>query len=275
MRFWFMRCLSVCISTVLFAAAQGRDVVRVGGTGAGLGGLQALAKGYERHHPGRSVLVLPSIGSSGGIRAVLEGKLDVGCTSRPLQSQERGAGLAEIPWASTAYVFATHSATPTETLTLSEIEDIYAGRRTHWKDGRPIRLILRPPSDVAHAYLSAFTPGMRTALARAHSLPGVFVGMTDQTALAQLERTPGSFGTTVLGLIVSEGRHVQALAVNGLSPTERTYPYALTLFLLHQVDRTSPATREFIDFARSKEGQMILAKAGYQPITTGSAGIRK
>ena len=53
------------------------------------------------------------------------------------------------------------------------------------------------------------------------------------------------------------------------------HPFALTLFLLHLADKTSPATREFIEFAGSKEGQHLLAQAGYQPLTTGLAGSRR
>lgn len=144
----------------LCAPSQGREVVRVGGTGAGSGALQALAEAYERRHPDHRVQVLPSIGSSGGIRAVIDGKLEVGCASRPLKAEERVPGLVETPSATTPFVFATQASTPEEALTLSGIEDIYAGRRTQWNDGRPIRLVLRPESDAAHAYLSELTPGM-------------------------------------------------------------------------------------------------------------------
>ena len=247
----------------------------MGGTGAGSGGLQALAKAYEQRHPEHNIVILPSIGSAGGIRAVVDGKLEVGCSSRLLQPEERIPGLVEVPWATTAFVFATQSEAPAETLTLSGIEDIYAGRRTHWKDGRPIRLVLRPKSDSAHAYLSGFTPGMRRALDRAHALPGVRVGITDQEALAYLERTPGSFGTTVMGLIVSEGRRVQALSVEGAHPSERTYPFALSLILVYRPEAATTATREFLDFMRSKAARHLLAQAGYQPLPADSPRKRK
>jgi phosphate transport system substrate-binding protein len=237
----------------------------VGGTGAGLGGLQALAKAYEQRHPAHRISVLPSIGTSGGIRAVMDGKLEVGCVSRPLLKEERQAGIVEIPWASTAFVFATQAATPAGPLTIRAIEDIYSGRRTQWKDGRPIRLILRPKSDSAHGLLAELSPGMRPALEHAHALPGVQVGITDQEALARLEKTPGSFGTTVLGLIVSEGHHVQALTLDGLRPSDPAYPHSLSLLLVCRAAGLSPATHGFLDFARSKEGGAILARAGYQP----------
>ena len=266
MRTWFAPALFLCICAGLGATAPGHEVVRVGGTGVGSGGLQALAKAYMQRHPEHSILVLPSIGSSGGIRATLDGKLDVGCSSRPLQPEERAPGLAEVPWVTTAFVFATQSSAPAEPLTLAGIEDIYAGRRTHWKDGRPIRLILRPKSDSAHAYLSGFTPGMPAALERAHALRGVCVGITDPDSLTYLEKTPGSFGTTVLGLLASGDRQVQALTVNGASPLEPAYPFALTLILIHRPEKASSATRAFLDFTRSKEGHRILIKAGYQPL---------
>jgi len=243
---------------------QGADTLRVGGTGAGSGALQALAKAFEKHHPGRSVLVLPSIGSSGGVRAVLDGKLDVGCISRPLTPEERPRGLVEVPWATTAFVFATQVTSTPMDLCLAGIEEIYAGRRTQWPDGRPIRLIMRPRSDTAFAYLSGFTPGMRAALERAHDLPGVCIGITDQETLTHLERTPGSFGTTVLGLVVSEGRKVRVLAVDGIPPSSPDYPFALTLTLIHRPGALSPALRDFLDFLRSKAGQQILAKGGYR-----------
>lgn len=261
-----MRGFLTCLALSICGPGQGREAVRVGGTGSASSGLQALAKAYEQRHPDHHILVLPSIGSTGGIRAVIDGKLDVGCTSRTLQAEERVPGLGEIPWATTAFVFATQSGTPAEGLTLSGIEDIYAGRRTQWKDGRPIRMVLRPKSDTAHAYLAGFTPGMKAALDRAHAVPGVCMGITDPEAVTHLEQTPGSFGTTVLGLIVSEGRRVQALAVDGMQPSAPSYPYFLTLTLIYRPGQCSAATRHFIAFTQSQEGHRILAKAGYRPL---------
>lgn len=266
MRYWSIRGLIAGLFLALCTAAQGGEVVRVGGSGAGLGGLQALAKAFEQRHPGRTVLVLPSVGSSGGIRAVKDGKLDVGCTSRPLHPEERSPGLAEVPWVTTPFAFATHPGTPPEELTLPGIEAIYAGRRTQWLDGTPIRLILRPKSDGAFSYLAGLSPGMRAALDHAHTVPGLSVGITDQEALTQLEKTPGSFGTTVLGLVVSEARQVQTLRVNGAHPSDPAYPWYLTLMLVHRVELASAVTRDFLAFAGSKEGRRILLKAGYRPL---------
>lgn len=248
------------------------DLVRVGGTGSASGALVALAKAYERRHPDQAIRVLPSLGSAGGIRAVIDQKLDLGCTSRGLTPDEQIAGLVTVPLADTAFVFATHPSTVTESLSLKEVEDIYGGRRQTWKDGRPIRLVLRPKSDTAHAYLSGFTPGMSASLERAHAVPGVSVGITDQEALDRLEQTPGSFGTTVLGLVLAERRHVQVLPVNGVPPSDPNYPFFISLTLVHRPGTSSAAIRGFLEFIRSNEGRQILLSTGYRPSAAGPPG---
>jgi phosphate transport system substrate-binding protein len=259
----------VALASLLFfwsRPAQTREVVRIGGTGAAVGGLQALAKAYARHHPAETILILPSMGSSGGIRAVIDNRVDLACSARALNPNEQAPGLALIPWATTAFVFATHADTPPESLSLAELEAIYAGQRATWKDGRPVRLVLRPKADTSHAYLSGFTPGMKDALEKAHAIPGVCVGITDQEALLRLEQTPGSFGTTVLGLVVSEGRQVQVLPVGGVHPEDPAYPFCLTLSFVYRPQECSPTARSFLAFTRSKEGRRLLARAGYRPL---------
>lgn len=266
-------CVSLCIGLLTGPCAAG-EVVRVGGTGSGSGALLALARAYERQHPNQSIQVLPSIGSTGGIRAVADRKLDLGCISRAMTKEEQTFGLDEQILASTAFVFATAADTTAGSLTLKEVEDIYACRRTTWRDGQPIRLVLRPRSDTAHAYLSGFTPGMKASLDLAHALPGVCVGITDQESLTQLERMPGSFGTAVLGLIVAERRQVRALAVDGIPPTSPDYPFFLTLRLVFRPRECSAAARAFLAFAQSKEGRQIITQAGYRPMAEPARGAR-
>jgi hypothetical protein len=109
---------------------------------------------------------------------------------------------------------------------------------------------------------------MRAALDHASLVPGVCLGITDQDALDSLEKTPGSFGTTALGLILSEGRQVHTFRVNGLPPTDPKYPFALTLILIYQ-PKISPATRDFLGFVQSKEGRRLLLRSGYRPLAAG------
>jgi phosphate transport system substrate-binding protein len=103
---------------------------------------------------------------------------------------------------------------------------------------------------------------------KAHQIPGVFVGITDQDAAEQIEKTPGSFGTTSLSIIVAEKRKIKALSVDGVAPTLSNlstgrYPYAITLFLVYKKDRYKGAVKDFIEFVFSRDGKKILSDNGH------------
>lgn len=267
--------LAVAASLLLPAVAPAMDVLRVSGTGAAIGGMRQLARDFEKTRTGVRIEVLPSIGSTGGIRAVTDGKLDLACSSRPVKDEEKKANLVEELYAKTAFIFATHKDNTIRGLKLSEIEDIYAGRRTTWPDGRPIRMILRPLSDTFSVFLTHLTPGMDAAVAAAYKTPGIFVAGTDQDSADQIEKVSGSFGTTSYALVSSEQRRVTVLAVDGVSPTEDNvpssrYPYQLPLFLVYRSNKNTGFITDFVDFVYSGAGREILAKNGHLPLPRGA-----
>lgn len=244
------------------------------GTGSCIGAMLRMGEVFQKKHPTVTVHVLPSIGTSGGIKAVTAGRIDIGLSNRPLKQDERSREIIEEPYGRTAFIFGVQESNPTNGLTLAEIEDIYAGKRRSWSDGTPIRLILRPISDGFSAYLASINPRLKSASEKAHSIPGVFVGMTDQEAAEQIERTPGSFGTTSASLVASEKRKIKALSVDGVFPAPSNiadgihisagrYPYAMTLSLVYRKDKYEGAVKDFIVFVFSKEGRKILSESGH------------
>lgn len=257
--------------------ARAADIVRVSGTGAGIGGMQLLAAVFVKTHPGVTVRIVPGTGSSGGIKAVIDGKLDAACSSRPLRDEERAAGLTDEPYARTALIFGTQPSNPATGLTLAEIVEIYRGNLSSWPDGRRIRLALRPPSDAFTGYLAMLSPNMPDALERSRTIPGLYVGATDQDAADYIERTPGSFGPTTLSLVLAEKRDIKPLSIGGALPTDANvvggkYPCAITLRIVSRTAKTSGKAKEFIDFVFSKEAARILSKNGHIPA---ARGVRK
>ncbi len=77
--------------------AAAEPTLKIGGTGAALGGAQHLLDGLAKQRPEITGIVLPSVGTSGAIKAVAAGALDVGLTSRPLMPAERDMGLVSVP----------------------------------------------------------------------------------------------------------------------------------------------------------------------------------
>jgi phosphate transport system substrate-binding protein len=254
----------------------------IAGTGEGVGAMRAMAGGFQRKHPSLVIDVLPSIGSAGGIKAVTEGKIDIGLSSRPLTPEERRKGMIEEPYGRTPLVFAVQESNPTRGVTLTEIEEMYAGKRRTWPDGKPIRLILRPLRNSFSVYLANINPRLKSASEKAHAIPGVFVGVTDQEAAEQIEKTPGSFGTTSASLLASEKRKVKALFVDGTAPalsniadggriSAGKYPHVITMFLVYKRDNDNSAVKDFTAFVFSKDGRKFLTESGHVtlPRTTG------
>jgi len=238
------------------------------GTGASVGAMQLMAKAFQKKHPGVTVQVLPSIGSTGGIKAVQEGKIDIGLSSRLLKPEERNDGIIEEPYGRTVFIFGVQDSNPIKGFTLAEIEEIYAGKRKTWSDGTPIRLILRPLGDAYTTYLSSINPGLKSSSEKAHFIPGVYVGNTDQEAAMQIEKTPGSFGTTSSSLVATEKRKIKALSVDGVAPTLSNvstgkYSYAMALSLVYKRDKYKGAVKDFMEFVFSREGKKILSDNGH------------
>jgi len=244
------------------------------GTGSSIGTMRRMGEVFQKKHPTVTVNVPPSIGSTGAIKAVKEGKIDIGFSYRPLKPDERSIEIIEEPYGRTPVIFGVQESNPTNGLTLAEIEDIYAGKRTTWSDRTPIRLILRPISDGFSVYLASINPRLKSAYEKARSIPGVFVGETDQDAAEKIEKTPGSFGATSAALIVSEKRKIKALLVDGAAPTLSNiadgvpisagkYPYAMTMFLVYKRNNDKGEVKDFIKFVFSKDGRKLLSESGH------------
>ncbi|MBU1149836.1 MAG: hypothetical protein KJ800_02665, partial [Proteobacteria bacterium] len=57
------------------ALANPQEKLIITGTGSSIGVMKRMAEGFQKKHPNVAVDVLPSIGSTGGIKAVKEGRI--------------------------------------------------------------------------------------------------------------------------------------------------------------------------------------------------------
>jgi phosphate transport system substrate-binding protein len=200
------------------------------------------------------------------VRAVLAGRLDIGLCARPLTDEERDQGAVATRYARTPFVFGVNGSVERTGITMAGVAAIYWGKRDRWEDGSRIRPVLRPRGDSDIPLLKRISPEMDAAVESALRRDGMLVAMTDQDAADAIEKVPGAFGGITLSLIVSEGRKIGALALDGVEPGVETlkdgsYPLSKTFFL---VTRNPPASavRRFIDFVRSPAAAAILTKNG-------------
>ncbi|MFH1081249.1 MAG: hypothetical protein V1766_13485 [Pseudomonadota bacterium] len=65
---------------------------------------------------------------------------------------------------------------------------------------------------------ASINPQIKSASEKAHSIPDVFVGMSDQETAEQIKKTPDSFGTASACLVAVEKIRIKALSVDGATP---------------------------------------------------------
>jgi phosphate transport system substrate-binding protein len=242
----------------------------VGGTGSGLEFMRLLGRSYSALRPEVTVAVLPSLGTAGGIRAAKTGAIDLAVASRPLKEEEK-VGLKGYFLGETPFVFAVHSQTQVEDVTLAQVVNIYNGAIRTWRDGNHIRRILRPHNDSDWQLMSNISEELAKALEIAQETEGLFLAVTDTDAVSYLERVRGSFGPSTLSMILAEKRNVKILSFNGIQPgvsdpSKEKYPLVKPYRLLARAD-ASASVNAFIDFILSDQGRQILAEAGIMPAT--------
>lgn len=258
----------ILFTTICPASASAGEELRIGGTGGALAVMRKIASAFQRDNPGTAVTILPSLGSSGGIKAVLAGKLDLGLSSRPLDAGEQGAVAREF--GRTPFVFVVRRNNPASGFKLAEIENIYSGRVGNWPDGGRIRVVLRPSAEYDTTLLKSMSPEMDRAVTEALQREGMIVAITDQDSADAIEKIPGAVGTVTLGQLVSEDRPFKVLSLDGVRPgadalASGAYPYFKAYYLIMRPDAPR-AAREFRDFLFSARGSGILSRCGYRVV---------
>ena len=250
--------------------------VRIGGTGFGLGVMKILGAVFEKSHPEVKIEVIPSLGSSGGIRALLHGALNIAVSGRPLVGKESGKGADAKELVKSPFFFIANKSVTKEGLTLQELEKIYRGETLTWPDGKRIRLVLRPETDTVTKMVRELSPGMSQAVNVAMSREGMIHAITDQESANIVEKIPGTLAASTLIQVYSEKRQVRILSFNGIDPgvkslSDGTYPLSLSLYLVTP-SKMPQTVQKFLDFIYSDKGVRILTKNGNMVVRNSKSG---
>lgn len=266
-----MRAIRSTFAALCLLVAAGGPVaasdrpVQIGGTGMGLGIMTELAEAFAAKTGAPRPEVLPSLGSSGGIRAVADGAIHIGLTSRPLKPAERERGLRDTAFVQTPFILVTSHPSP-PSIAAGGVADLFRAEDPRWSDGSPVRVILRQENDSDNDLLAEFFPGMKDGLAKARTLPGVPVAINDQVNLEMAAKIEGSLTAVSLMQLASEGGDVRVVPIDGVAPSaealrQRAYPYFKTLYLVLP-EQAPPAAEAFIAFARSPEAAAMIQRSG-------------
>ncbi|MDO7666290.1 MAG: substrate-binding domain-containing protein [Loktanella sp.] len=246
------------------------ETLRISGTGVALGGIILLGDAFEAENPGTTIEVLPSLGSSGGIKALLAGALGLSVSSRPLKDDEKEGGAMAKIYASTPLAIVTSSKTDAESITTEELALMYSGELTHWPSGQPVRLVLRPLAESDTQILYGLSDDLSKALDVALARPGLVTATSDQENAETLDRLEGSLGAVALGQIATENRNLKVLTHDGILPQAggvlgHGVIFNKDLFIVSTAS-PSPLASKFMAFMFSDQARVILFETDHKPV---------
>ena len=223
--------------------------------------INTLGEAFMNENKGITFTYNPT-GSGSGIKAVQEGRCDIGLSSRALKAEEKEVGLKETVLAYDGIAIIVNPENPVSDLTLEQIADIYTGRITNWKDlgGNDAEIVL-----IGREAGSGTRDGFET-----------ITGTTDACQYRQELTSTGDVITTVAqnpdaigyASLASIKDTVKALSVGGIVPTEDSVKdgsYAIQRpFVLVTVEgrALSECVQKFFEYITSSEAASLISAAG-------------
>ena len=224
----------------------------------------ALGESFENDNSGVAFTYNPT-GSGSGIKAVLEGRCDIGLSSRNLKDEEKADGLTETVLAYDGIAMIVHPENPVSDLTLEQIAAIYTGEITNWNEvgGSDGEIVL-----IGREAGSGTRDGFES-----------ITGTEDACKYRQELTSTGDVITTVAGnpnaigyaSLASVKNSVKAISVGGVAPSEATikdgsYAVQRPFVLVTKTDaELSETAKKFFDYITSADANEIITSAGVVP----------
>jgi phosphate transport system substrate-binding protein len=248
-------------------AADYQGTLKIGGTGAAIAAITMVGAAFHQEHPGVRFVFPPSLGSSGGIKAVIAGALDVGLNSRALTEAERRHGLVVAEYARTPLLLVTSYRGAGVHFTLKQIASLYNGEIQSYPDGTPLRIIMRPDVEIDIHLVRSLSPEIDAAIQRAQSREGMAVAVTDRDNAEMLAKTRGALGWMTMAQLISENLDLIPLPLDNIAPNQANfasgkYPLFRTFSVVTAAQPT-PLTKAFLEFLTSAGGWAILFRNGH------------
>ena len=244
-------------------------------------------------------LVLPP-DSGMGIKMLLNGELSFAESQRPLrdteykQAKDRNFNLKQIPVAMTGITFFSHPSLHLPGLSLNQVQDIYVGKVTNWKQVGGPNLLIIPVSQDFDQTGSTFSLLLQGLPPERQRLGQKVKLVRDTTAsIRKVATTPGAIGYGTQAIVVKQ-RTIRPIGLAKWSSRDYiqpatsdrkvnkevlrngSYPLISRIFVVVREDGTldESAGMAYANLLLSQKGQELIDQAGYLPIRSKATEVR-
>ena len=201
-------------------------------------------------------------GSGSGIKAVQEGRCDIGLSSRHLKAEELEAGLSGNILAYDGIAIIVHPENPIADLSVETIAKIYTGEITNWSEvgGNDAEIVL-----IGREAGSGTRDGFESITDTEDACKYRQELTSTGDVITTVSQNPGAIG---YASVASVKDTVKALTVDGVAATEAnikdgSYVVQRPFVLVTKSDaKLSDAAQKFFDYITSADANEIIAAAG-------------
>lgn len=269
--------ISVFAAGLALTGCGGNDAGESGSSGkitvSGSSALLPLAKDAAKKFKAKNdqvSITLNAGGSGTGLKQVSEGSVDIGNSdvfAKEKLPEAKAAELVDYKVAVTvmAPVVSKEIGTNVKSLTKAQLQDIFTGKVTNWKDvgglDEAVVLITHPSTSGTRALFTKY------ALDGKEELSNKSMETDDSGTLVQtVSQTKGAIGYVALSYLMNNNT-VTPLAIDGVEPTlDNVYNGKYPVWgyeHMYTKGEAAGAVKAFIDFIMSKDYSADIEKQGY------------
>ena len=201
-------------------------------------------------------------GSSSGIKAVQEGRCDIGLSSRNLKSEEKASGLKETILAYDGIAIIVNPENPISNFDMETITKIFTGEISNWSEigGNDAEIVL-----IGREAGSGTRDGFES-ITNSEDLCKYRQELTSNgDVITTVSQNPNAIGYASFATIKD---NVKAVSINNIYPSETTikdgsYVVQRPFVLVTKTDTDlSKAAKQFFDYITSADANEIISSAG-------------
>lgn len=235
--------------------------ITISGSGSASTVLRGLESDFEIDNPSYDLDVLAGSGTGGGVKGVTDGLLDVAAMARSPHDTELevAPSFVFVPIGQAGIGLMVHPTVTIESLTSEEVSGIFSGEITNWLmvggSDADINLFVRDEQEPATGSLRDTFFGDTAFLETAITITSAADMMTS------IEGTEYSIGYGVWPAVVTAGVEINALQLDGVSPTDASYPMVTPLGIGYLAEKQD-LVQDLVDWLGSDTGKTTLRNLG-------------
>lgn len=261
--------LALCLSSVAFAGS-----VEVKGSTTVLPLMQKAAEAFMAKNKGVTISISGG-GSSEGIKALIDGTCDIAMASRDIKDKEAEAATANgrppkhFLVAYDCIVPIVHPSNKVKNLTVAQLQGIYAGTITDWKDvgGDAGQIVVISRDTSSGTYDCWENKVMHSNDKKERVFPGALLQASNGAVVQAVSKNKLAVGYIGLGYLNKEIKQLSVESIMGSAETalNKTYPISRGLNLYTPGEPKGDA-KGVVDFMLSPAGQKLADETGFVPL---------